>query len=226
MRDGQIPSRRAGTDAAVCSAVLSANPKRVLDVGCGEGWLARALTAHGCQVIGVDASPELIASARALGGGRFEVMSCAELGSTAHTLGGPFDVAVCNFSLLGEDITFVFARLVTLSAGTDGSSSRRSTLGWPAVMLRTWMVGASRPSRALEASSRRRCRGISERRDRGGERLSRAASRWSGGRSPSTRSPCDRCRSSCVVVHLDCATPIRTVLRTRRRRDEVGRASH
>jgi 2-polyprenyl-3-methyl-5-hydroxy-6-metoxy-1,4-benzoquinol methylase len=107
VRDGQIPSRRAGTDAAVCSAVLSANPKRVLDVGCGEGWLARALTAHGCQVIGVDASPELIASARALGGGRFEVMSYAELGSTAHTLGGPFDVAVCNFSLLGEDITFV-----------------------------------------------------------------------------------------------------------------------
>ncbi len=107
MREGQIPSRRAGTDAAVCSVVLLANPKHVLDVGCGEGWLARALTPRGCQVIGVDASPELIASARALGGGRFEVMSYAELGSTAHTLGGPFDVAVCNFSLLGEDIMFV-----------------------------------------------------------------------------------------------------------------------
>lgn len=107
VREGRIPSRRAGTDAAACSAVLLANPKRVLDLGCGEGWLARALAAHGCEVIGVDASPELIASARALGGGRFEVMSYSELDASGPLLGDPFDLAVCNFSLLGEDIVSV-----------------------------------------------------------------------------------------------------------------------
>jgi 2-polyprenyl-3-methyl-5-hydroxy-6-metoxy-1,4-benzoquinol methylase len=104
VREGGIPSRRAGTDAAVCSAVLLTNPKRVLDVGCGEGWLARSLGARGCEITGVDASPELVAAARALGGGRFEVMSYATLESALDILGGPFDVAVCNFSLLGEDI--------------------------------------------------------------------------------------------------------------------------
>jgi 2-polyprenyl-3-methyl-5-hydroxy-6-metoxy-1,4-benzoquinol methylase len=114
VREGRIPSRRAGTDAAACSAVLRGNPKRVLDVGCGEGWLARALAAHGCEVVGVDASPELIASASGLGGGRFEVMSYAELDASAPNLGGPFDVAVCNFSLLGEDTVSVLRAIASL----------------------------------------------------------------------------------------------------------------
>ncbi len=115
VREGRIPSRRAGTDAAVCSAVLRTKPKRVLDVGCGEGWLARALTSQGCEVTGVDASPELIAAASALGGGRFEIMSYAEFDAAAtHALGGPFDIAVCNFSLLGEDTASVLRVLRSL----------------------------------------------------------------------------------------------------------------
>ena len=114
VREGRIASRRAGTDAAACSAVLRAEPKRVLDLGCGEGWLARALAAQGCEVVGVDASPELIAAARALGGGRFEVMDYAELNAPAAGLGGAFDVAVCNFSLLGEDIVPVLRAIAGL----------------------------------------------------------------------------------------------------------------
>jgi 2-polyprenyl-3-methyl-5-hydroxy-6-metoxy-1,4-benzoquinol methylase len=38
------------------AAVLRDKPASVLDVGCGEGWLARALSAHACRVTGVDAS--------------------------------------------------------------------------------------------------------------------------------------------------------------------------
>ena len=39
----------------------------VLDLGCGDGVLTLKLQELGCQVIGVDASPEMIAGAQALG---------------------------------------------------------------------------------------------------------------------------------------------------------------
>jgi trans-aconitate methyltransferase len=46
------------------------NPKvgaRILDLGCGDGALTLKLKAMGCEVLGVDASPELILAAQALG---------------------------------------------------------------------------------------------------------------------------------------------------------------
>jgi len=41
--------------------------ERILDLGCGEGTLAAALQAAGCQVVGVDSSEALVAAARARG---------------------------------------------------------------------------------------------------------------------------------------------------------------
>ena len=45
-------------------AGLPTPPLRVVDVGCGEGRLVRDLKARGYDVIGVDASPTLVAAAR------------------------------------------------------------------------------------------------------------------------------------------------------------------
>lgn len=103
VREQRIPSRRAGTDAAILDAVLSTGAQRILDAGCGEGWLARALAAQGREVVGVDASAELIAASNELGGARFQTASYAELDALRAEL-GQFDAAVCNFSLLGEDL--------------------------------------------------------------------------------------------------------------------------
>src|SRR5579863_3493975 len=47
VRGRRIESRRLVTDQAVCEAVIGRSPATVLDVGCGEGWLARALSRHG-----------------------------------------------------------------------------------------------------------------------------------------------------------------------------------
>lgn len=37
--------------------------ERILDLGCGDGTLAKALHDAGCRVVGVDASPEMVAAA-------------------------------------------------------------------------------------------------------------------------------------------------------------------
>ncbi|MEO8923929.1 MAG: class I SAM-dependent methyltransferase, partial [Caldimonas sp.] len=103
VRERRIASRRAGTDAAIVDAVRRTHARRVLDLGCGEGWLARALVERDCEVVGVDASPELIAAARALGAARYEFAAYAELASRTNELGS-FDAAVFNFALLGEDV--------------------------------------------------------------------------------------------------------------------------
>ena len=41
--------------------------ERILDLGCGHGVLTKALQAIGCEVVGVDSSPELVAAAQGLG---------------------------------------------------------------------------------------------------------------------------------------------------------------
>ena len=42
--------------------------RRALDVGCGDGSLTRALAARGIATVGIDASPRMIALARARAG--------------------------------------------------------------------------------------------------------------------------------------------------------------
>ena len=119
VRERRIPSRRAGTDDAIVAAVLRTKPASVLDVGCGEGWLARAVAAHGCRVVGIDASEALVASARELGGGTFVAMTYEAIGARAAELAAPFDVAVCNYSLLEAELAPLLSALRSVLA-TDG----------------------------------------------------------------------------------------------------------
>jgi 2-polyprenyl-3-methyl-5-hydroxy-6-metoxy-1,4-benzoquinol methylase len=104
VREQQIESRRAGTDAAILAAVAATEPQRVLDVGCGEGWLARALSVRGMDVVGVDGSTPLIERAQAYGGGTFRVMNYAQIVDDPTVLDGSYDAVVCNFALLGQEI--------------------------------------------------------------------------------------------------------------------------
>lgn len=100
VRDGHIESRRLATDDAIVDVVLHGNPGHVLDLGCGEGWLVRALDARGTRATGVDAVPDLIAQAQAAGGD-FRVASYEDI--IAGRLALRVDTVVCNFALLGKE---------------------------------------------------------------------------------------------------------------------------
>ena len=104
VREGRIESRRVATDSAIIEAVQACTPRRAIDVGCGEGWLVRALGKHGIEVVGVDASAPLIEAARAEGNGVFYLHSYAELAATPALPGTGFDAVVFNFALLDEEI--------------------------------------------------------------------------------------------------------------------------
>ena len=99
VRSGEIRSRTLVTNQAIVDAVASRAPRTAIDIGCGEGWLVRALA--GIDMIGVDVVPGLIDRARQAGGGDFRVLSYEQIAAGQLTV--QVDLAVCNFSLIGKD---------------------------------------------------------------------------------------------------------------------------
>ncbi|WP_205527198.1 class I SAM-dependent methyltransferase [Solimonas sp. K1W22B-7] len=111
VREGRIESRRLVTDAAILAAIRARQPARLLDIGCGEGWLCRTLAQEGVEAVGVDASAPLVDAARAAGGGRYELMDYEDLGKDAVATLGRFDLLVCNFALLDDRLVPLLLRL-------------------------------------------------------------------------------------------------------------------
>lgn len=101
IRNNEIESRALITNESILQCILKESPAYVLDIGCGEGWLVRALASHGINSVGVDIVPELITSALDINKGDYRLLSYKDIskGKIEET----FDVIVCNFSLLGKD---------------------------------------------------------------------------------------------------------------------------
>lgn len=100
-----IESRKLATNRAIVDAVISLRPAAVLDIGCGEGWLAAVLASHDIRVTGVDAIPALIEHARRKVQGRFVVASYEDIYKGTADIRGPFDAIVINFALIGKEST-------------------------------------------------------------------------------------------------------------------------
>ena len=139
VRGERLESRRVATDAAILRAVSRQPVQRVLDVGCGEGWLLRALADAGKDVVGIDVSPGLVDAARRAGAGAVHLMSYDAFAADPTCL-GRFDGAICNFSLFEENLTpllaavcaalhpggFLFVQTLHPSHAQEGGNAR----GW------------------------------------------------------------------------------------------------
>lgn len=106
----EISSRELVTNQAILETLQDIPSHTVLDLGCGEGWLSRALAAEGREVTGVDAVPMFLETAKAKGGGDFKL--CRYEHICRRTVGSTIDLAVANFSLLGrQSVELAFRRL-------------------------------------------------------------------------------------------------------------------
>ncbi|WAC00403.1 class I SAM-dependent methyltransferase [Pseudomonas putida] len=104
VRSGAIESRRQVTDQAMLFAILGRQPERVLDLGCGEGWLLRALADRGIDATGVDGDAALVEAARKAGSPKVHLASYQQLCDGAVQIGRGYDLICSNFALLHQDI--------------------------------------------------------------------------------------------------------------------------
>jgi len=116
VRTGSIASRLKVTDQAILLAVLGRQPERVLDLGCGEGWLLRALAERGITAVGVDGDATLVDAARAAGSTPVHLASYEALVEAKADIGSDYDLICANFALLHQDIIPLLAALNALLA--------------------------------------------------------------------------------------------------------------
>ena len=89
--------RNAGFVSALAGEVVAMLApqagERILDLGCGDGTLARQFSAAGAIVTGIDASPEFVAAASAAG------VDAREMDAHALTFDREFDAVFSNAAL-------------------------------------------------------------------------------------------------------------------------------
>ena len=103
IKNEEIESRKIVTNMAIVNTILAHKPKKVLDIGCGEGWLTRILSNTNIIVFGIDAISALIDYANKMGPAKFDV--CLYENLPNYKFDGKFDCIVCNFSLIGKEST-------------------------------------------------------------------------------------------------------------------------
>lgn len=103
LRDEGIASREF-TNKAILHKVDEYKPKKILDLGCGEGWLTRALSQQGYSVTGIDGTEDLIIEARSKGIQNYYHLTYEEIKAGKMVPEAPYDMVIFNFSLYEQDL--------------------------------------------------------------------------------------------------------------------------
>ena len=98
----EIGSRRF-TNKAIVGDLKNLAGDKVIDIGCGEGWLTRAITEMGKKAVGIDAIEPLLVAARSKGPESYHQMSYEDLMEGQPIPEAPFDIAVFNFCLYQKE---------------------------------------------------------------------------------------------------------------------------
>jgi len=99
IENNEIESRQLVTNTAILQNILIHQPKTVLDIGCGEGWLVNTLVRHEITAVGIDATAKLIKTAKTKGNGAFKVKDYDALIKGIRFKAAPFDLISINFAL-------------------------------------------------------------------------------------------------------------------------------
>lgn len=101
--DADVIASRKFTNKAIINTIDSLNVKKVLDVGCGEGWLTRELSTHQIECIGIDATQELLDIAKSKGSQIFYKLTYEEVIKGKEVPNYPYDAVIFNFSIYDKD---------------------------------------------------------------------------------------------------------------------------
>lgn len=124
IRQAKIRSRTLVTNRAIVAAIEARTPSRVLDMGCGEGWLSWHLAANGISVLGIDAIAALVDAAKNYPSAAVPPPKFLELdyeNVPQALLGERFDLIVCNFSLLDRDGVATLLRVLATLLAPGGA---------------------------------------------------------------------------------------------------------
>lgn len=93
-----IASRKY-TNPAIVDAITAFSPLKILDLGCGEGWLTRELSERNIQVTGADATEALLETAQKKGNQNFYRITYDEIIAGKQIPEAPYNAVVLNFCL-------------------------------------------------------------------------------------------------------------------------------
>lgn len=121
IEEAQIPSRKYTNQAIVCYLESDSEKHHMVDMGCGEGWLTRQITALGKEGVGIDATEDLLKNARQKGYEPFYQLTYEEIMAGANIPEGPFDMAVFNFSIYQEKNLHKLFKMTKKNLVEDGT---------------------------------------------------------------------------------------------------------
>ena len=90
---------RQFTNKAVLDTVQEISPSKIVDMGCGEGWLTRALSDTDIEVTGIDVTDKLIIEAKKKDASNFFELSFEEIINGKPIPNSPYDAAIFNFCI-------------------------------------------------------------------------------------------------------------------------------
>lgn len=114
-----ILSRKV-TNPAIINIIEKYAPEKMLDLGCGEGWLTRALSAKGFNAFGADAIDDLVLHARKSGNEEYFQLSYRDIIAGTKIPFQPFDAVVFNFSLYEANETEDLLKQIKSSLNQNG----------------------------------------------------------------------------------------------------------
>ena len=119
MDNDEIESRKF-TNRAILELLKNLSVSKILDIGCGEGWLTRNLVQNGKYAVGLDAISELLINAREKGAGTFYQFTYDEIIDGNSIPETPYDAAVFNFCLYQKEGLHLLLQQIKNSLSNNG----------------------------------------------------------------------------------------------------------